>query len=79
VRATVINRSRRTFLIGRPHRPPSETEFGIAVGNVEFFATRFSPRLPLALAPGARWSGAFFGSRRLPVSGVRIVFGRFTA
>jgi hypothetical protein len=78
VRASVRNRSAKTFLIGRPHHF-GQTEFGLAVGEATVFETRASPPIPGRLLPGGQWTGTFAGPDRLGAGvDVRVVFGRFT-
>jgi hypothetical protein len=90
VSAAVKNDSRATLVISRRHRRHG-TECGILLlGSASprairmagpgRFASRFTPRLPIRLVPGASWSGTFSGPGQLPVGKyVRIELGSFGA
>jgi hypothetical protein len=90
VSATVENDSRATLVVSRRHRRHG-TEFGILLFRTRsrraaqnpgpgLFASRFAPKPPVKLRPGASWSGTFSGAGRLPTGDyVRIELGSFGA
>jgi hypothetical protein len=88
VSAAVKNDSRATLVISRRHRRHG-TECGILLLGTASpihtagpgrFASRFTPALPVRLAPRASWSGTFSGAGRLPAGDyVRIELGSFGA